>query len=154
MSTTTDDLRIRRTNQLISPEQLIGDIAVTDRAAATVANARQAIHNILAGEDDRLLVVVGPCSIHDPAAAREYAGLLKAAADRLSKDLFVVMRVYFEKPRTTVGWKGLINDPKLDGSFNINEGLRVARQLLLELNGLGVPVGCEFLDMITPQYIA
>jgi 3-deoxy-7-phosphoheptulonate synthase len=154
MSTTTDDLRIRRTNQLISPEQLIGDIAVTDRAAATVANARQAIHNILAGEDDRLLVVVGPCSIHDPAAAREYAGLLKAAADRLSKDLFVVMRVYFEKPRTTVGWKGLINDPDLNNTFQINKGLHLARQLLLDLAELGLPAGTEYLDLISPQYYA
>jgi 3-deoxy-7-phosphoheptulonate synthase len=154
MSTTTDDLRIRRTNQLISPEQLIGDIAVTDRAAATVANARQTIHNILAGEDDRLLLVVGPCSIHDPAAAREYAGLLKAAASRLSQDVFVVMRVYFEKPRTTVGWKGLINDPDLNNTFQINKGLHLARQLLLDLAELGLPAGTEYLDLISPQYYA
>jgi len=154
MSKTTDDLRIRRTNQLISPEQLIGDIAITERATQTVANARQTIHNILAGEDDRLLVVVGPCSIHDPAAARDYAGRLKAEADRLGADVFVVMRVYFEKPRTTVGWKGLINDPDLNNTFQINKGLHLARQLLLDLAELGLPAGTEYLDLISPQYYA
>ncbi len=154
MSSTTDDLRIRRTNQLIAPEQLIGDIPVSVRAAETVAHARQAIHRILAGDDDRLLLVVGPCSIHDPAAAREYAGLLQAAAQRLSKDLFVVMRVYFEKPRTTVGWKGLINDPDLNNTFQINKGLHLARQLLLDLAELGLPAGTEYLDLISPQYYA
>jgi len=154
MSSTTDDLRIRRTNQLIAPEQLIGDIPVSVRAAETVAHARQAIHRILAGEDDRLLLVVGPCSIHDPAAAREYAGLLQSAAQRLSKDLFVVMRVYFEKPRTTVGWKGLINDPDLNNTFQINKGLHLARQLLLDLAELGLPAGTEYLDLISPQYYA
>ena len=154
MSSTTDDLRIRRTNQLIAPEQLIGDIPVSERAAETVAHARQAIHRILAGEDDRLLLVVGPCSIHDPAAAREYAVLLQAAAQRLSEDLFVVMRVYFEKPRTTVGWKGLINDPDLNNTFQINKGLHLARQLLLDLAELGLPAGTEYLDLISPQYYA
>jgi 3-deoxy-7-phosphoheptulonate synthase len=154
MSSTTDDLRIRRTNQLIAPEQLIGDIPVSVRAAETVAHAREAIHRILAGEDDRLLLVVGPCSIHDPAAAREYAGLLQSAAQRLSKDLFVVMRVYFEKPRTTVGWKGLINDPDLNNTFQINKGLHLARQLLLDLAELGLPAGTEYLDLISPQYYA
>ncbi|MCB1695824.1 MAG: 3-deoxy-7-phosphoheptulonate synthase [Pseudomonadales bacterium] len=154
MSTSTDDLRIRGTNQLISPEQLIAEISVSDRAAETVANARQAIHRILTGEDDRLLVIVGPCSIHDPAAAREYAGLLKAAADKLSADVFVVMRVYFEKPRTTVGWKGLINDPDLNNTFQINKGLHLARQLLLDLADLGLPAGTEYLDLISPQYYA
>ena len=154
MSSTTDDLRIRRTNQLIAPEQLIGDIPVSVRAAETVAHARQAIHRILAGDDDRLLLVVGPCSIHDPAAAREYAVLLLAAAQRLSKDLFVVMRVYFEKPRTTVGWKGLINDPDLNNTFQINKGLHLARQLLLDLAELGLPAGTEYLDLISPQYYA
>ncbi len=154
MSTTTDDLRIRKTNQLISPEQLIGDVAVTDRAAETVANARQSIHRILTGEDDRLLVVVGPCSIHDPAAAREYGGQLRAVADKLSADLFVVMRVYFEKPRTTVGWKGLINDPDLNNTFQINKGLHLARQLLLDLADAGLPAGTEYLDLISPQYYA
>ena len=154
MSTSTDDLRIRGTNQLISPEQLIAEISVSDRAAETVANARQVIHQILMGEDDRLLVIVGPCSIHDPAAAREYAGLLKAAADKLSADVFVVMRVYFEKPRTTVGWKGLINDPDLNNTFQINKGLHLARQLLLDLADLGLPAGTEYLDLISPQYYA
>ncbi|MDH5534049.1 MAG: 3-deoxy-7-phosphoheptulonate synthase, partial [Betaproteobacteria bacterium] len=115
---------------------------------------RTAIHRILHGADDRLLVIIGPCSIHDVRAAKEYAARLKEAKDRLATDLLVVMRVYFEKPRTTVGWKGLINDPNLDGSFRINDGLRIARELLRDLNTSGMPVGCEFLDMITPQYIA
>jgi 3-deoxy-7-phosphoheptulonate synthase len=154
MSTTTDDLRIRKTNQLISPEQLIADIAVTDAAAKTVATARQTIHRILAGEDDRLLVVVGPCSIHDPAAAREYGSRLRNAADKLAADVFVVMRVYFEKPRTTVGWKGLINDPDLNNTFQINKGLHLARQLLLDLADMGLPAGTEYLDLISPQYYA
>ena len=154
MSTTTDDLRIRKTNQLISPEQLIGDVAVTDAAAETVANARQTIHRILAGDDDRLLVVVGPCSIHDPAAARDYGSRLRDAADKLAADVFVVMRVYFEKPRTTVGWKGLINDPDLNNTFQINKGLHLARQLLLDLAEMGLPAGTEYLDLISPQYYA
>jgi 3-deoxy-7-phosphoheptulonate synthase len=154
MSTTTDDLRIRKTNQLIAPEQLIADVSPSQRALDTVANARQAIHRILAGEDDRLLVIVGPCSIHDPAAAREYAGLLQAAAAKLADDLVVVMRVYFEKPRTTVGWKGLINDPDLNNTFQINKGLHLARQLLLDLAEMGLPSGTEYLDLISPQYIA
>ncbi|MCP5130979.1 MAG: 3-deoxy-7-phosphoheptulonate synthase [Pseudomonadales bacterium] len=154
MSSSTDDLRIRRTHQLISPQDLIADIRVSDRAAETVAKARQTIHRILAGEDDRLLVIVGPCSIHDPAAAREYAGLLRAAADKLSDDVFVVMRVYFEKPRTTVGWKGLINDPDLNNTFQITKGLHLARQLLLDLAELGLPAGTEYLDLISPQYYA
>jgi 3-deoxy-7-phosphoheptulonate synthase len=154
MNSSTDDLRIRRTNQLISPEQLIADISISDRAAATVATAREGIHRILTGEDDRLLVVVGPCSIHDPSAAREYAGLLKAAADQFAADLLVVMRVYFEKPRTTVGWKGLINDPDLNNTFQINKGLHLARQLLLDLADLGLPAGTEYLDLISPQYYA
>jgi len=115
---------------------------------------RSAIHRILHGADDRLLVITGPCSIHDVKAAREYATRLKAECARLADDLLIIMRVYFEKPRTTVGWKGLINDPKLDGSFNINEGIRIARELLVGINEMGVPAGCEFLDMITPQYIA
>jgi 3-deoxy-7-phosphoheptulonate synthase len=116
--------------------------------------ARQAIHRILHGADDRLLVVIGPCSIHDPAAGKEYAARLIEERKRLSGDLEIVMRVYFEKPRTTVGWKGLINDPNLDGSFQINKGLRLARELLLHINDLGLPAGCEFLDTLTPQYIA
>ncbi len=154
MTTNTDDLRIQATTELISPEDLIKDIAVGETAAATVANARESIHNILAGNDDRLLVVVGPCSIHDPDAARDYAARLKAAADALADDLFIVMRVYFEKPRTTVGWKGLINDPDLNDTFQISKGLHLARQLLLDLAEMGLPAGTEYLDLISPQYYA
>jgi 3-deoxy-7-phosphoheptulonate synthase len=119
-----------------------------------VARAREAIHNILNHKDDRLLVVIGPCSIHDPEAAMEYARRLKAVRDELADNLLIVMRVYFEKPRTTVGWKGLINDPRLNGSFEINEGLKLARQLLVDINNIGVPAGTEYLDLITPQYIS
>ncbi|GHD27212.1 3-deoxy-7-phosphoheptulonate synthase [Parahalioglobus pacificus] len=150
----TDDLRIQKTNELISPEQLIGEIAVSDEAAATVSAARQTIHRILTGEDPRLLVIVGPCSIHDPDAARDYAARLKEAAARHAQNLFVVMRVYFEKPRTTVGWKGLINDPDLNNTFQINKGLHLARQLLLDLADMGLPAGTEYLDLISPQYYA
>jgi 3-deoxy-7-phosphoheptulonate synthase len=133
---------------------VLRDLGVTEKAAKTVVEARQQIHRVLHGADDRLVVIMGPCSIHDVKAAKEYASRLSEARAKLGRDLLIAMRVYFEKPRTTVGWKGLINDPKLDGSFSINEGLRIARQLLLDLNEIGVPVGCEFLDMITPQYIA
>lgn len=154
MNPSTDDLRIRGTTQLISPEELIADVKVSDRAAETVASARQGIHRILAGEDDRLVVVVGPCSIHDPAAALEYAALLKATAEKVREDILVVMRVYFEKPRTTVGWKGLINDPDLNNTFQISKGLHLARKLLLDLADLGMPAGTEYLDLISPQYIA
>ena len=154
MSYKTDDLRIKEIKELVPPSHVLREFPVSEGAAKTVYEARRAIHRILHGADDRLLVIMGPCSIHDVKAAKEYAGKLKAAKDRLANDLLIVMRVYFEKPRTTVGWKGLINDPKLDGSFRINEGLRIARELLLDLNEMGVPVGCEFLDMITPQYIA
>ncbi|MEZ5502921.1 MAG: 3-deoxy-7-phosphoheptulonate synthase [Halioglobus sp.] len=154
MTARTDDLRIQQINELISPEQLIRDIGVSERAAETVAQARQTIHRILNGEDDRLLVIAGPCSIHDPAAALDYAALLQRAAQELEDDLFVVMRVYFEKPRTTVGWKGLINDPDLNNSFHINKGLHIARQLLLDLAELGLPAGTEYLDLISPQYVA
>jgi 3-deoxy-7-phosphoheptulonate synthase len=150
----TDDIRIKEIKELVPPSHVLREFPLTDKAAQTTFEARQDIHRILHGADDRLLVIMGPCSIHDVKAAKEYAAKLKDAKDRLAKDLLVVMRVYFEKPRTTVGWKGLINDPNLDGSFNINEGLRVGRQLLLDLNEAGMPVGCEFLDMITPQYIA
>ena len=150
----TDDLRIKEIKELLPPAQVLRDIAITRKAAQTVYETRQAIHRILHGADDRLLVILGPCSIHDVRAAKEYGGKLKEVKDRLSSDLLVVMRVYFEKPRTTVGWKGLINDPHLDGSFRINEGLRISRQLLLDLNEMTVPAGCEFLDMITPQYVA
>ncbi len=150
----TDDLRINEIKELAPPSDLLREFSITQKAAETVWETRQAIHRILHGADDRLLVIMGPCSIHDVKAAQEYAGKLKEAKARLTGDLLVVMRVYFEKPRTTVGWKGLINDPNLDGSFRINEGLRIARRLLLDLNEMGVPAGCEFLDMITPQYIA
>jgi 3-deoxy-7-phosphoheptulonate synthase len=150
----TDDLRIRDIKELAPPAHLIREFPCTERAADTVHGSRQAIHRILHGMDDRLLVVIGPCSIHDPKAAREYARRLVAERQRHAADLEVVMRVYFEKPRTTVGWKGLINDPGLDGSYRINEGLRLARQLLLDIAELGLPAGCEYLDMITPQYVA
>ncbi|HEY7776276.1 MAG TPA: 3-deoxy-7-phosphoheptulonate synthase [Kineobactrum sp.] len=153
-STNTDDLRIQRTIELLAPEQLIGDIAVSDAAASTVAAARHGIHRILAGEDDRLVAVVGPCSIHDPAAARDYARQLKTVADSVAEDILVVMRVYFEKPRTTVGWKGLINDPDLNNTFQINKGLHLARQLLSDLADMGLPAGTEYLDLISPQYYA
>src|SRR3989442_2552433 len=149
-----DDLRIKEVTELSPTSHILREFSITEKAAKTVYETRQAIHRILHGADDRLLAIMGPCSIHDVKAAKEYAGKLKEAKYRLSDDLLVVMRVYFEKPRTTVGWKGLINDPKLDGSFQINEGLRVGRQLLLELNEMGLPAACEFLDMITPQYVA
>jgi 3-deoxy-7-phosphoheptulonate synthase len=154
MSYKTDDLRILEIKELLPPAHVLREFAISESAAKTVFEARHAIHRILHGADDRLLVIAGPCSIHDVKAAQEYAGRLKAAKDQHAGDLLVMMRVYFEKPRTTVGWKGLINDPNLDGSFNINQGLRIGRQLLLELNEIGIPAGCEFLDMITPQYIA
>jgi 3-deoxy-7-phosphoheptulonate synthase len=153
MTIRTDDLRILDLKELVTPEELAREYACSDRASATVDDSRRAVQRILHGQDDRLIVVVGPCSIHDPAAAIEYAQRLKAQRDRLQGELEIVMRVYFEKPRTTVGWKGLINDPDLDGSFNINKGLRVARKLLGDINELGLPAGCEFLDMVTPQYI-
>ena len=150
----TDDLRIKEIKELVPPSHVLREFPVSEKAAMTTYETRQAIHRILHGADDRLLVIAGPCSIHDVKAAKEYAGRLKREKERLAGELLIVMRVYFEKPRTTVGWKGLINDPRLDGSFRINEGLRVARELLLDLDEMGVPVGCEFLDMITPQYIA
>jgi len=150
----TDDLRIKEIKELLTPAKLLGEVPITQRAAKTVYETRQAIHRVLHGADDRLLVIMGPCSIHDIKAAHEYAARLKKAKERVAGDLLVVMRVYFEKPRTTVGWKGLINDPNLDGSFRINEGLRTARRLLLDLNEMGMPAACEFLDMITPQYVA
>jgi 3-deoxy-7-phosphoheptulonate synthase len=150
----TDDLRISEIKEVIAPFQVQDELPLSDIAALTTLKARHDIHNILNGKDDRLLVVVGPCSIHDTQAAKEYAGLLKAAKDKLKGDLLIVMRVYFEKPRTTVGWKGLINDPDIDSSFNINKGLRVARQLLLDLNNMGMPSATEYLDLVTPQYIS
>ncbi|MEI6676926.1 MAG: 3-deoxy-7-phosphoheptulonate synthase [Verrucomicrobiota bacterium] len=150
----TDDLRISGLNPLISPAILAYYLPVTDPAAELVADTRGQCDAILRGKDDRLLVVVGPCSIHDPEAALEYGTRLLGEAARLKDDVLVIMRVYFEKPRTTVGWKGLINDPHLDNSFDINHGLRVARKLLLDLANMGLPAGTEFLDTITPQYIA
>ncbi len=150
----TDDLRITAIKEVIPPAKLQSDLPITDEAANTVAQARDEIHKILHDEDDRLLVIIGPCSVHDPNAARDYAQRLKALRDELKDDLLIVMRVYFEKPRTTVGWKGLINDPELDGTFNINKGLHLARQLLLDVNNMGLPAGTEFLDLISPQYIA
>ncbi|MBK1833300.1 3-deoxy-7-phosphoheptulonate synthase [Roseibacillus ishigakijimensis] len=150
----TDDLRIQAINPLVSPAVLNYYLPITPAAARLVADARQQATNILHGKDDRLLVVIGPCSIHDPKAAVEYGEKLKPLIDQYADDLQIVMRVYFEKPRTTVGWKGLINDPHLDGSFDINRGLRVARGLLLELAEKGIPAGTEFLDTISPQYIA
>jgi 3-deoxy-7-phosphoheptulonate synthase len=149
---TTDDLRIRAINELITPAEVIAEFPRTEAVTATVADSRAAIHRILHAADDRLAVVIGPCSIHDPVAARDYAVRLRAQRDRFADELEIVMRVYFEKPRTTVGWKGLINDPMLDGSFRINDGLRIARGLLLDINTIGLPAGCEFLDTITPQY--
>ena len=149
-----DDVRIREIKELSPPDQVLRDVPASEQLAASVFAARQDIHRILVAADDRLLVVIGPCSIHDPRSALEYATRLKAQAARLAADLLVVMRVYFEKPRTTVGWKGLINDPRLDGSFQINEGLRLARRLLADITALGVPCATEFLDTITPQYTA
>ncbi|MGY5779410.1 3-deoxy-7-phosphoheptulonate synthase [Rhizobium sp. LEGMi135b] len=150
----TDDLRIVEITALTPPSRIIDEIPRDEAVTATVTGARNAVHNILHGEDDRLIVVIGPCSIHDPAAAHEYAALLKEQRDRFADDLEIIMRVYFEKPRTTVGWKGLINDPHLDGSYRIEEGLRIARKLLFDVNEIGLPAGCEYLDTITPQYIS
>ena len=150
----TDDLRIKEIKELVPPAHVFREFPVGVQAAQTTFNARQAIHRILHGADDRLLVVIGPCSIHDVDQAMEYAKRLQNEVSRFEKDLLIVMRVYFEKPRTTVGWKGLINDPRLDNSFRINEGLRLARSLLLEINELGLPCATEFLDTITPQYTA
>ena len=150
----TDDLRIRELKELIPPSHLIREFAVSDKAATVVADSRNALHRILHGQDDRMMVVIGPCSIHDTRAAMEYAHRLAAERERFAPELELVMRVYFEKPRTTVGWKGLINDPYMDNSFRINDGLRTARELLLNINELGLPAGTEFLDMISPQYVA
>lgn len=151
---TTDDLRISAIKQLMKPSELMAEIPVEPTVANTVAEGRQGIHRVLQKEDDRLVVVVGPCSIHDADAATEYASRLAEQQKKFSDQLLVVMRVYFEKPRTTVGWKGLINDPGLDGSFEINRGLRTARGLLRDINAMGLPTGTEFLDLISPQYVA
>ena len=150
----TRDLRVVSLRPLLSPALLMDDLPLDAHGARVVSNARADIVRILDREDDRLLVVVGPCSVHDCAAALDYARRLAALAERVARDLLIVMRVYFEKPRTTVGWKGLINDPHLDGSFAVNEGLRLARRLLLDITRLGLPAGCEFLDPITPQFFS
>jgi 3-deoxy-7-phosphoheptulonate synthase len=150
----TDDLRIKEIKELVPPANIFREFPVGVQAAQTTYSARQGIHRILHGADDRLLVVIGPCSIHDVDLAIDYAKKLQAELPRFANDLQIVMRVYFEKPRTTIGWKGLINDPRMDNSFRINEGLRLARKLLLEINDLGVPCATEFLDTITPQYTA
>jgi 3-deoxy-7-phosphoheptulonate synthase len=154
MPDTTDDVRIESLRPLIPPAILMAELPVTAVDTQLIAEARAEVARIVSGEDDRLVIVVGPCSIHDPEAGLEYARLLKPVADELSRDLKIVMRTYFEKPRTTVGWKGLINDPKLDGSFSINLGLRVARKFLLDVVQLGMPTATEFLDPISPQFVA
>jgi 3-deoxy-7-phosphoheptulonate synthase len=148
----TDDLRIRWTKVVLPPVFLEEELPITERASSTVLAARTQVSDILAGRDPRLLVVVGPCSIHDAAAARDYARHLQPVIEELSDSLAIVMRVYFEKPRTTIGWKGLINDPHLNQTYKINDGLRIARHLLLDLAEMGVPAGTEFLDIISPQY--
>jgi len=150
----TDDIRICEVKEVIPPVQILGQFAITPEATKTTFEARKAIHRLLTGDDDRLLVVIGPCSIHDPQAALEYAERLTRVRDTLCDNLVIVMRVYFEKPRTTVGWKGLINDPDLNESFHINKGLRLARGLLLDINNMGTPAATEYLDLITPQYFS
>ncbi|MGH8540390.1 MAG: 3-deoxy-7-phosphoheptulonate synthase, partial [Stenotrophobium sp.] len=154
MTLVTENLRIKSIRAVSTPSQVQAEIPLSDAAARTTSETRREIQNILAGTDDRLLAVVGPCSIHDPAAALDYAARLAPLRDQLKKDLLIVMRVYFEKPRTTVGWKGLINDPDLNDSYQIDRGLRTARKLLLQLNDQGMPAGVEFLDILTPQYMA
>ena len=149
-----DDVRIREILELAPPAHLMREFPVNEKCEEAVYGARLAIHKELHGADDRLVVIVGPCSIHDPKAAMEYAHKLVALKAELDDALVIVMRVYFEKPRTTVGWKGLINDPRMDGSYKINEGLRLARKLLADINELGLPAGVEYLETITPQYIA
>src|SRR5689334_6542396 len=150
----TDDLRITQVRPLLPPAILLEEIPITERASNVVANTRRAVADVIRGRDSRLVVVVGPCSIHDTAAALDYANRLRPAVDRYADDLILVMRTYFEKPRTSVGWKGLINDPDLDESYHINKGLRLARKLLLDVNNLGVPTASEFLDTQIPQFIA
>jgi 3-deoxy-7-phosphoheptulonate synthase len=149
-----DDVRIREIKELAPPAHLVREFPCSEKTGELTYHTREAIHRILHGSDDRMVVIVGPCSIHDPKAGLEYATRLLDVKKELERDLVVVMRVYFEKPRTTVGWKGLVNDPDLDGSYQINKGLRLARQLLIDINEIGMPAGLEFLDMITPQYYA
>jgi 3-deoxy-7-phosphoheptulonate synthase len=152
--TATDDVRIRELRELITPDELLAEFPCSDASAELVFTTRRRVHDIVHGADDRLVVIVGPCSIHDVAAGLDYARRLAAVRERFADTLEIVMRVYFEKPRTTVGWKGLINDPHMDGSFAINDGLRLARRFLLDVNALGLPAGSEFLDTISPQYVA
>jgi len=154
MKLVTENLRIASISPVATPAQVQAELPLLEAAANTVARTREAIQKVLNGQDDRLLVIVGPCSIHDPEAALDYADKLAHARERFDKELLIVMRVYFEKPRTTVGWKGLINDPDLNDSYDIDRGLRVARELLLTLNTRGMPAGVEFLDILTPQYLA
>src|SRR5205814_8878676 len=149
-----DDVRIREIKELAPPALLLREFPCSEKTEELTYNTRQAIHRLLHGSDDRILVIIGPCSIHDAKAGLEYARRLVEMRKELERDLVIVMRVYFEKPRTTVGWKGLINDPDLDGSFQINKGLRLARELLMDINEAGLPAGTEFLDMISPQYYA
>ncbi|MFA7249868.1 MAG: 3-deoxy-7-phosphoheptulonate synthase, partial [Dehalococcoidia bacterium] len=150
----TSDVNVARTEPLMSPDELDREIPLTQAAIDTVIRSRKAIRDILHGDDPRMVMVVGPCSIHDEASTLEYAGRLARLAKELEDRIVVVMRVYFEKPRTTIGWKGWLNDPHLDGTFDIQEGLRTARRLLLQVNEMGLPAGTEFLDPIVPQYIA
>jgi 3-deoxy-7-phosphoheptulonate synthase len=151
---TLRNLRVQSINPLLPPSILLEEQPADEAVANTVSAGRQAVIDVLEGNSDKFVVIVGPCSIHDPEAAIEYAAKLRASAERFADELVVVMRVYFEKPRTTIGWKGLINDPDLDGSFKINDGLRKARRLLLDINGMGLPCATEFLDLITPQFIS
>jgi 3-deoxy-7-phosphoheptulonate synthase len=154
MTLKTDDLRIIETQELSTPEDVRKELSITEFSAKTILDSRKTIENILDEKDDRIFVVIGPCSIHDPVAAMDYAKKLKKISQDVSENLFIIMRVYFEKPRTTVGWKGLINDPMLDGSFEINKGIRIGRKLLLDIVDLEIPAGTEYLDLISPQYIA
>jgi len=154
MTHNTDDTRIKSVSEVVAPAELHDSLPITESASDTVFNTRTSIHKILHGVDDKLVIVVGPCSIHDTKAAKEYAARLVELKKQYQDELVIIMRVYFEKPRTTVGWKGLINDPDLNGSFQINKGLKIARELLLELNNIGIPAATEFLDLITPQYFA
>jgi 3-deoxy-7-phosphoheptulonate synthase len=154
MTTKTDEFRTSLIETLVSPAQLAQQIPLQQHSADFIINSRKTIENIIDGKDKRLLVIIGPCSIHDPQAAMEYAQKLKVLHEKFKQHLFIVMRVYFEKPRTTVGWKGLISDPDLNKSFNVAKGLNMARQLLIDINQLGLPTGTEFLDMVTGQYIS
>lgn len=150
----TQDINIRGTERLVAPQQLKAELPISETASQTVFGSREIVKNILNGEDKRLIVVVGPCSIHDPKAGLEYAGRLKELAGRVADRMLLIMRVYFEKPRTTVGWKGLINDPHLDDTFDVHEGLRIARRFLIDVGEMGLPAATEMLEPITPQYIA